>query len=170
MMEKDFYNLLTAVAEVFDVPRAEILMKNKLSAAKARWFVAHCIYHGHVHLRNLFMKMLDVTSQGFYQYAYYADKAIYECAEDLCLMNEIRAKVGLPKLKRAVTHKDKISNTKTLFGFEYTQLDALRFLNACRGAKEYMKKLCSIGRQPIPDGMVYSPLRPRRDYKSWYNE
>lgn len=169
MMEQEFENLLTAVADAFDVPKSEICKKYS-DACKARQFMCHIIYHGHVHLRKTMIDKADISKTAFYKGVDIADKAIYDSTEDLCLMNEIRAKVGLPKLKRAVTHKDKISNTKVLFGFDYTELDALRLLNACRGAAQYMRGLCSIGRKPIPDGMVYSTARPTHTYDSWYQD
>lgn len=168
MIEDDFESLLTAVAEAFDVPKPEICQKYCTSTVKARNFMCHLIQHGHVHLRNTFIKRADISRVAFYKGVDIADEAIHDYADDLCLMNEIRAKVGLPKLKRAVTHK--ISDTKTLFGFDYTEADELRFRNACRGARDYMNKLCSIGRKPIPDGMVYSPIQKSRAYDSWYRE
>lgn len=170
MIEDDFNNLLTAVAEVFDVPKGEICRKYCQQTARARWFVAHCIYNGHVHLRNMFMERTDSNAKGFYQYADSADELIHESVEYLSMMNEIRERVGLPKLKHAVRHRDKISHTKTLFGFDYTELDALRLRNACRGAKEHMQKLCKLGRQPIPDGKVFSPLNRKPTYNSWYQD
>lgn len=170
MITDDFDQLLNATAEVFDVPKNEICRKYCQQTSRARWFVAHCIYNGLVHLRNLFMESTDTTVRGFYQYADSADELIHESSEYLSMMNEIRIRVGLQKLKHAVRHRDKISNTKVLFGFDYTELDALRLRNACRGAKEYMQKLCKLGRKPIPDGMVYSPIRPKRTYSSWYQD
>lgn len=170
MLEDDFNNLLSAVADVFDVSKSEICRKYCQRTAKARWFVAHCIHDGLVHLRNMFIEKSDCTPMGFYKSFGYADELIREDKSALCLMNEIRSRVGLPKLKHDVRHRDRISNTKTLFGFDYTELDSLRLRNACRNAGEYMQKLCSIGRKPIPDGLVYSTARPKRTYDSWYQE
>lgn len=170
MMEQEFENLLNAVSESFGVKKSEILRKYSESGLKARSFMCHAIYHGLTHLRRPLLEKTSISRFAFYKDVDLADKAIYESNEDLCVMNEIRVKVGLPRLKRAVSHKARISNTKNLFGFDYTELDELRFRNACRGAMEYMRKLCSIGRNPIPDGMVYSPIRPKPTYNSWYND
>ena len=170
MIQDDFNQLLTATAEVFDVSRSEICRKYCEHTAKARWFMAHCIHEGLVHLRNLYIERTSCTPSTFFKNVNFADELIHESVDDLCRMNDIRARVGLPKLRHAVMHRDKISNTKTLFGFDYTENDALRLLNACRGAREYMNKLCKLGRQPIPDGMVYSSIRRKPTYDSWYND
>lgn len=170
MMEQEFENLLGAVSESFGVKKSEILKKYSDSGIKARQFMCHLIYHGLAHLRRSLLEKAAISRVTFYQGADLADKAIYDSNEDLCIMNEIRVKVGLPRLKRAVNHKANISNTKNLFGFDYTELDERRFRNVCRGAMEYMKKLCNIGRKPIPDGKVFSPIRPKPTYNSWYQD
>lgn len=170
MMEQEFENLLNAVSESFGVNKSEILKKYSESGIKARQFMCHLIYHGLTHLRRPLLEKAAISRTAFYYGADLADQAIYDSNEDLCIMNEIRVKVGLPRLKRAVCHKARISNTKNLFGFDYTELDELRFRNACRGAMEYMRNLCKIGRKPIPDGKVFSPIRPKPTYNSWYND
>lgn len=170
MIQDDFDQLLSATAEVFDVPKGEILRKYSQHTSKARWFMAHIIQNGLVHLRKMFIEKSDISRVTFYKGADTADEMIFDSKEDLCLMNEIRERVGLPKLKRAVTHKAKISDTKTLFGFDYTEIDIIKFRYSCIGARDYMNKLCSIGRKPIPDGMVYSPIQKSRAYDSWYRE
>lgn len=155
MTDDDFNNLVAAVAEAFGVSKTEILKKYSQKTSKARYFLCHIIYYGLPHLRRVLLENADISKTAYYKGTAHASEYIKESNEDLCTMNEIREKVGLPRLKDIQTCSAKISNTKTMFGFDYTELDILRYRNACRKAAEYMRGLCSVGRQPLPDGKVY---------------
>lgn len=167
---KEFEELLAHVAEIADVPKKDILDKNSRAGGQARRILCHVIYNAFFHLRESYVEYVRCTKSSFNKNASDADEEIHSDVDVRSMINEVRKRYDLPPLKHAVTYRPVITHTKTLFGFDYTELDALRFRNACRGAKQYMRELCSVGRQPIPEGMVFTQKKPKRTYDSWYKE
>lgn len=171
MKNEDFEKLLTAVSEVFDVPKLTLLRKATKGKTKPRCFMCHLVYYGLPHLRNALHEKANISKTSFHKGVESADKLIHESSDNLCLMNEIRTRVGLSRLKHSISHfLDTISDTKRLFGFDYTEEEILRRRAVIRSSNEYMKKLCSIGREPIPEGMVYSPIKVKQNFRNQYRD
>lgn len=154
MIEEEFNKLIDIVADAFGLSPFELLLKYSHKSSMAKVFLCHIIYHGYPHLKKTFLQRANVSATSFYKGMCHADEAIDDSTEYLCLMNEIRAKVGLQRLKCSVKRSSEPSNTQTMFGFDYSEYDIQRRRNAIKEANEYMRNLCAVGVEPITGCMV----------------
>lgn len=149
MIKDDFNKLLTAIADTLGVRKKEICDKRSQTTAKARKFLYHIIYNGLPHLEPMMFEQIGITKTGYYKALENAKKMIHESAEDFFLMNEIRVKVELPRLKKNTEIKPKMSATKRMFGFDYDEYVLQRMRSAMFSAKKYMRHKCSYGCRPV---------------------
>lgn len=146
----------------------DILEGRNRTATRARGFVCHIVRNSYPHLINPLCESTSRTKAAIMVLAESMEERIMGNIGMRVLMNEIRTALKLPKIKPN-PQACNISATKTLFGFDYTEDEAQNRMAFAFLADKYMKKLCSIGRRPLEDGKVFSPVRAKRQYSAWYN-
>lgn len=163
--------IIAAISEHTDVPKRGILLGNTPQSATAHGYLCHIAVNCYPYLLNRLSSGSGRNTPALRLSAKSMGRLIETDKEVKLIMNRIRRALSLPTIK--VRHKPggtHISDTKRLFGFDYTDEEIAMRLNAIRSANRFMDKFCSLGRQPIDIGMVVTGAKPRRSYESWYNE
>lgn len=167
-MNEELTEIISLVSRYTEVPKTEILTGRNHIATKARGFVCHIVRDAYPHLIDPLCEVTERTKTAIMLLAKATEERITGDIDTRVLMNEIRIALRLPTIKPK-QNSCHITDTKTLFGFDYTEEDVQERMVAAHNANVYMAKLCKIGRQPIEAGMVFSPVRPKRTYSKWYN-
>lgn len=169
---EELNQIISAVSRYTEVCKGDIMSGNDRESTKARGFVCHILRDGFPYLLSTFQGKSKMSRQAVYQAARRTDVCIKNDAETRHLMNRIRERMKLLPIKDVECNAKHpyISPTKRLFGFDYTDKERLRRKNAIISSMRFMDRLCSFGRQPIIDGMVYSTVRTKKIRNSWYND
>lgn len=122
-------------------------------------------------------QMCGISSAAIHKYAREVELMSYEnqTSERLLKTSAQQLNVRMPKPMKAYGDTEFVESPQPAKTypkwnpFDLTEEDELRIHWACVDAANFMKKMCSIGRKPIAEGMVYSttPIR-RHIYESWY--
>lgn len=95
-------------------------------------------------------------------------------------INNIRRDLSLPFVKesdiptvkkrqvcnRRKPTKSRIPVSQSIFGFKWSDIENLRICWAEKNSVAFMQKYCSIGEQPIAEGMVVTRQRPTTEYRN----
>lgn len=167
---KELAKIISVVSRHMDIKGEDVLFGRSFHASRARGVISFILHEGIPHLLKPFVGATAFSYAGIMASAKEAERRIGKDDEFRILVNEIMADLDMPMIKNPQkSGLQPPSHTKVLFGFNYTESDIKRRRDAIRGTIPFMKEMCAIGRQPIPDGMVFSPLRPKMERRKWYN-
>lgn len=158
-MDKELKCIISAVSKHFCVPKKEIVKGTSRIATIGRAFVCHLIRNNFPHLIVSFAEMSGMEKRSIYDSSKRIENRMADDVDLLDRMNEIREGLKLIKKKDCKKENERIkptSNTKLLFGFDYTVEQRLKHRLAMRNAAIYMKSVCSCGRQPLEEGCVFT--------------
>lgn len=168
---EELNEIISAISSHTDAPRWDILLGKSHHTATAHQFLCHVVVNCYPHLMRKLSEASGKKTEGIRVAASSVDSRMQRDRDLKLIMNRVRRSLSLPIIK--VRHKEdsaQISDTKRLFGFDYTDEDIVRRHNAIRSANQFMRKYCSVGRQPLDIGMVWTRVKPKRSYEGWYNE
>lgn len=168
---KELSEIINTISHHTDVSQWDILSSGRHVAVKARAILCHTVKGCYPHLIKKLCANIDKDYDAVSRYARDLDTQIAESSDLKYLVNQIRRELNIPIIKVGQKKKrSHISNTKKLFGFDYTDKEILRRHRSIISANQFMDKYCSHGRQPIDVGMVFTRVKPKRTYNSWYKE
>lgn len=165
-------DIISVVSDCTGVPRWDVLIGKDKESLTAKKKVCFIIANAYPHLLTAFSSTANVDRKNIFALSDEVEAEIKTDADMRHIMNVIRVRLGLPSFKKDKRRrKKKISHTKQLFGFDYTEKEAEQRRNAIVSANIFMRKYCTHGRQPIDPGMVFTKeMRARVPYKSWYHK
>lgn len=162
---EEFAKVLAVVSKHTGISRTDILNGSRHRYARARGMLCHIIYNSLPHLKNIFLTTSGKSLAVFCQASDKADRMVDNSFFYRQQMNFIRTELGLPVLKSKIP--ENISPTMRLFGFDYTEKDIMRREIAIHNSSLYMERLCSIGRPPLKDGLVFT-VNKKVNPRKWY--
>lgn len=158
--------IIAAVSERLEIPKSAIISGSGHVYARARQTVSHILKTGFPYLINAFAEATSCTVANVRKSARTMECYMEACADTLDAMNEIRAKLSLPKLK--AKEQSAISPTKRMFGFDYTEAQRDEMRKQMLDAKVFMRNMCAHGEQPREPGFFERRVKPQKTYDSWY--
>lgn len=146
---KDLDNIIEAVSYVLKVPTEQIAKgkADKLREQLSRNFVCHIIVNVFPLLAAPYANMAGLKYSDVIRLATEAQGSIDGSYGVRKAMSAIRAGLGLPRLPGDAS-APAISDTKRLFGFDYTDAEERMMERAKEAAKARMDAICSYGIKP----------------------
>lgn len=177
---EELARLITVISLHMDVDRVSILQGSGRKASHARDILCHTIYECHPYLMKSLCDMVSVCKAALYNAK---DRVSLRIDEDPAFrkkINNIRRDLSLPLVKEVDiknVKKEQASNRRKLtkshipvpqsiFGFKWSDIENLRICRAEKDSVAFMQKYCSIGEQPIAEGMVVTRQRPTTWYRN----
>lgn len=159
------------------VSKVDIISGNTDRHKRARYILCYIVRNGYPHLMKNLSNKIILSESAIHKYARKIELMSYEDqnTERLLKTSAQQLNVRMPKPMKADGDTEFVESPNTVKTypkwnpFDLTEEDELRIHWACVDAANFMNKMCSIGRKPIAEGMVYSTTPGRRHtYESWY--
>lgn len=167
---EELKEIIATIATMNGVRPVNILFGGDFTSVRARAEVSYILYTGFPHLLNEFVESSVLSRVTLTQNIRETKEMIRRDADYRIKINEIRKTFGMPFLRASKNKKNIPSDTKVLFGFDYSESDVWARRTAMKNAASYMKNISDIGRQPLPYGILISPLSPKTGRRRWYND
>lgn len=159
-MTKELEDIISSVTTHMDVTKYDLINGHTHADARARGCICHIIKDGFIHLKKEFLEHFGMTRAAFTRSVISIENMIEYDREIRSRLNRVRADFALPVIKDdclGEVVEEGISATKRMFGFDYTEIERLRFKRFADESDAFWDKLTSYGRPPMQDGMVFQP-------------
>lgn len=165
-------DIIKTVSDCTGIRKWDILEGNSKKAEQARKQVCYLIANGFPHLISTMSDCAGIQSAYILKFSNEIESEIKNDTEFQYSMNVIRKRLGLPPVKKDKRRRrKKISDTKRMFGFDYSESEIEQRHNAIIEANLFMRKYCSYGRKPIDAGMVFTrEQRAESSARKWLNQ
>lgn len=168
----ELIKIIALVSEYTDVPKWNIVLGTSRGDTKARHMVCHILWNGFPHLVDAFAEASENGRPAIIKASHVMDDRLANDLDLLDMMNDIRKELDMPLIKTTERNPNvpkTPSNTMRLFGFDYTEEERRRYKNVVLSSKIFMRKMCSFGRKPLADGLVFTASQ-KRIFSSWYKD
>lgn len=166
--------IIEAVATSMGISAAFLQASADPQAITARRKVCHIVANGFPHLISAVGDTFSIKREKFYTMARIEDYNLARDPDAMFTMNGLRRALSLPALKNKhlFVRSRVLSATKRLFGFDYTDGELAKMHSAMESAAAFMKRYCSLGKNPLEPGMVYTRMARGRktSLKGQYKE
>lgn len=152
---KELSKIIAATAEALRVPEDFASKRGTRREETAKCFVCHLIVNGYPYLASAFASQAGVACSDIVRLAEEAQAEINSSPAARWAMCDIRDALGLPnKFLRGDSALPAISDTKRLFGFDYTMEEERRMSQAMKAAAARVRALSRYGRKPSTGAQV----------------